>query len=180
MHKNQELPETLVTPTTKAPAGQHDAPITEADILTGGLCPPDIWAEILRVSHALFARARRLCAERGLLLVDTKYEFGLDAGGRLVLADELHTPDGSRLWLAGTYQQRLRDGAEPDSADKEFLRLWVARHGTDVPVAIRDELSSRYRRCYAMVTGRDAPFPAEPDPAARVRATLRKNFPAQF
>ena len=180
MRKNQELEMTLVTPTTKAPVGQHDVPIAVDDIINSGLCSVETWAEILRVSHDLFERGRKVCAERGVLLVDTKYEFGLDVRGQLVLGDEIHTPDGSRFWLADTYADRLQHGLEPESLDKEMLRLWVTENGSDVPIWVRNEMSARYRHCYATVTGHDATFAIEDDPVARVRETLYKNFPTLF
>ena len=124
--KNQKLPETLITPTTKAAQGEHDAPITAREIVEQGLLGEEQWDELARLSLAVFARGREIAADNGLILVDTKYEFGLDADGRITLADEILTPDSSRYWIADTYAGRMNKGQEPESLDKEFLRLWIA------------------------------------------------------
>lgn len=125
LKKNQKLPKTILTPTTKAEAGEHDMPITPTEIVAKGLLTAKEWDEVAEVALALFARGREKAAERGLILVDTKYEFGLDERGRLTLADEIHTPDSSRYWKAESYAERFASLQEPESLDKEFLRLWI-------------------------------------------------------
>ncbi|MEE9194428.1 MAG: phosphoribosylaminoimidazolesuccinocarboxamide synthase, partial [Alphaproteobacteria bacterium] len=122
--KNQKLPETILTPTTKAAQGEHDAPITPAEIVERGLLTQERWDELARLSLAVFARGRAVAAERGLILVDTKFEFGLDGEGAVCLADEILTPDSSRYWIAKSYDERMAAGDNPDGLDKEFLRLW--------------------------------------------------------
>jgi phosphoribosylaminoimidazole-succinocarboxamide synthase len=158
--KNQKLPETILTPTTKAEQGEHDAPITPAEIVSSGLLTQALWDELAEKSLAVFARGRELAAERGLILVDTKFEFGLDEKGEVCLADEILTPDSSRFWLADSYQAKFKAGENPEGLDKEFLRLWVADrcdpYKDDIPEIPEEtlvEFSSRYIRLYETVTG---------------------------
>src|SRR6202043_1984398 len=126
MRENQKLPRTIITPTTKAGDGEHEEPVTAAEIGEPGLMTPQQWSALTDTALALFARGREIAASRGLILVDTKYEFGLDAGGRIILADEIHTPDSSRYWFAETYPARFAAGEPPDAFDKDVLRRWVA------------------------------------------------------
>ncbi len=123
--KNQKLSGTIITPTTKADQHEHDAPITADEVVETGLLQAEQWKELARISLALFARGREIAVRNGLILVDTKYEFGLSEDGSITLADEIHTPDSSRFWIAASYQERMAGGQEPESLDKEFLRLWV-------------------------------------------------------
>jgi phosphoribosylaminoimidazole-succinocarboxamide synthase len=160
LKKNQKLPETILTPTTKAEQGEHDAPITPAEIVSSGLLTQALWDELAEKSLAVFARGRELAAERGLILVDTKFEFGLDEKGEVCLADEILTPDSSRFWLADSYQAKFEAGENPEGLDKEFLRLWVADrcdpYKDDIPEIPEEtlvEFSSRYIRLYETVTG---------------------------
>ena len=186
--KNQKLPQTILTPTTKAAQGDHDAPITAAEIVAQGLLSQDLWDELARVSLALFARGREIASRHGLILVDTKYEFGLDPEGRITLADEIHTPDSSRYWIADSYRQRLKAGQEPDSLDKEFLRLWVAArcdpYREPVPPIPADTLidfSNRYIRLYEQITGLTFDRPPLDSPVrGRVRKNLAKALPQYF
>ncbi|MDP6175645.1 MAG: phosphoribosylaminoimidazolesuccinocarboxamide synthase, partial [Rhodospirillales bacterium] len=124
--KNQKLPKTILTPTTKAEQGEHDAPVTATEIVEHGLLSQAQWDELACLSLAVFARGREIAASNGLILVDTKYEFGLDKDGIITLADEIHTPDSSRYWKADSYMNHMAVGEEPESLDKEFLRLWIA------------------------------------------------------
>jgi phosphoribosylaminoimidazole-succinocarboxamide synthase len=186
MRKNQRLPATLITPTTKgAGATAHDVPITAAEIVARGLVPADRWREIERLGMALFRRGRDLAAAQGLILVDTKYEFGLDREGRLRVADEIHTPDSSRYWIAATYPERADQGLEPDSLDKEFLRLWIAARCDpykepipEIPPATLAEFSAKYVRLYEQMTGQEF-VPVEPELPVRERIerNLRRAFP---
>src|SRR3954453_22736880 len=123
--ENEKLPEPVITPTTKARDGEQDEPIAPAEIVGRGLLSPAQWHEVSARALALFARGREIAARRGLILVDTKYEFGLDRDGRIVLADEIHPPDSSRYWFAESYERRFAAGEPPDSFDKDFLRRWV-------------------------------------------------------
>lgn len=178
--KNQKLPATILTPTTKAGHGEHDAPITAAEIVETGLLSQQRWDELAEKSLAVFARGRELAAERGLILVDTKFEFGLDGDGAVCLADEILTPDSSRFWIADSYDERMAAGQNPDGLDKEFLRLWVRERCDpytdpipEIPADTIAEFSQRYIRLYETVTGRE--FTAEPDDIPvleRIRANL--------
>ncbi len=158
--KNQKLPETILTPTTKAAQGEHDAPITAVEIVEQGLLTQAQWDELARLSLAVFARGREIAAENGLILVDTKYEFGVDENGRITLADEIHTPDSSRYWKVDSYNERMNAGQEPESLDKEFLRLWIADKCDpyndpipEIPADTLMEFSGKYVRLYETVTG---------------------------
>jgi len=160
LSKNQKLPATIITPTTKAAQGEHDAPITADQILTQNLLSEAHWNEVSKKSLALFSRGREIAAQNGLILVDTKYEFGLDENGVVTIADEIHTPDSSRYWIASSYADRLAQVKEPESLDKEFLRLWIAERCDPYKDAIPNipnetiiEFSEKYIRLYEQVTG---------------------------
>lgn len=126
LRDNQRLPRPIITPTSKAFHGEHDAPLTPAEILEHKLVTPAQWEQLSAYAFALFARGQEIAARNGLILVDTKYEFGTDAAGRIVLADEIHTPDSSRYWRASNYQARFDAGERQESFDKDFVRNWVA------------------------------------------------------
>lgn len=186
--KNARLPETILTPTTKAAQGEHDEPITPAEIVGRGLLSQERWDELARISLALFARGREIAAMNGLILVDTKYEFGVDKEGRITLADEVHTPDSSRYWIASSYAERHARGEEPESLDKEFLRLWVAARCDpykdpipDIPPETLIEFSNRYIHLFEQVTGNTFEKPPTDRPVReRVRENLAKAFPEYF
>jgi len=186
--KNQKLPETIITPTTKAVQGEHDAPITAEAIVEKGLLTQAQWDEVAAKSLALFARGREIAARNGLILVDTKYEFGLDENGVVTLADEVHTPDSSRYWLAASYDERLAAGKEPESLDKEFLRLWINErcdpYKDPIPAIPGDtlmEFSGKYVKLFEQVTGRNFEAPASEEPVRdRIRTNLAKAFPDYF
>ncbi|QNT68650.1 phosphoribosylaminoimidazolesuccinocarboxamide synthase [Defluviicoccus vanus] len=179
---NQQLPQTLITPTTKGADGRHDEPITAAEIVERGLLPQPVWDEVAALALSLFARGRAIAAERGLILVDTKYEFGLDAEGRVVLADEVHTPDSSRYWRAATYVDRFSVGDEPEALDKDFLRRWIiARcdpYHQPIPVIPAETLiafSQRYITLYEIITGASfVPPPPTPPLRARIYDNLQR------
>mgnify|MGYP006418876989 FL=1 len=177
LEKNQKLPATIITPTTKAAQGDHDAPITEAEILETQLVTTEQWHELAEKSLALFARGRELAAKNGLILVDTKYEFGLDENGVIVVADEIHTPDSSRFWLVDSYLTQFEAGENPDSLDKEFLRLWIAAKCDpykdpipEIPAATLIEFSEKYIKLFEQVTGQKF---AKPDLSFSVRDRIR-------
>jgi phosphoribosylaminoimidazole-succinocarboxamide synthase len=186
--KNQKLPETLLTPTTKAAAGAHDEPVTAEEIVARGLLTRAQWDEVAGIALALFARGREIAAGNGLILVDTKYEFGLDEKGRITLADEVHTPDSSRYWQRASYDARLAAGQEPESLDKEFLRLWIAARCDPykdpipaIPPETLVEFSEKYIRLYETVTGQRFERPRLDRPVReRVAANLRRAFPEYF
>ncbi|MFL2668322.1 MAG: phosphoribosylaminoimidazolesuccinocarboxamide synthase, partial [Alphaproteobacteria bacterium] len=188
LKKNQKLPGTILTPTTKAAQGDHDAPITPEEIVAQGLLDQAHWDELARISLAIFARGREVAAENGLILVDTKYEFGLDENGTITLADEVHTPDSSRYWLKSSYEERLAEGKEPESLDKEFLRLWIAGecdpYKDPIPEIPEDtiiEFSGKYIALYEQVTGLKFVYPDNSQPVGeRVRANLAAALPEFF
>ncbi len=175
--KNQKLPETIITPTTKAAQGDHDAPITEAEILETQLVTTEQWHELAEKSLALFTRGREMAVKNDLILVDTKYEFGVDENGIIVVADEIHTPDSSRYWLADSYPARFASGENPESLDKEFLRLWIAAKCDpykdpipEIPAATLIEFSEKYIKLFERVTGQAF---EKPDLSISVRDRIR-------
>lgn len=186
--KNAKLPDTILTPTTKADQGDHDAPITAGEIVEKGLLSQHQWDELARLSLDLFARGREIAARHGLILVDTKYEFGIDDDGVIHIADEIHTPDSSRFWLADKYPVCLADGKNPESLDKEFLRLWVAERCDpyrdpipEIPPQTLLAFSAKYIQLYETVTGLDFNKPASAeDVRARVRGNLAQALPSYF
>lgn len=188
LKKNQALPETILTPTTKAGSGEHDAPITPDQIVRQGLLTQSRWDELAQISRALFARGREIAARNGLVLVDTKYEFGVDDTDRITLADEVHTPDSSRYWHAASYEDRLNAGLEPESLDKEFLRLWITARCDpyrdpipDIPAETLVTFSAKYVQLFEMVTGKAFEKPSlDQSVRERVRANLAAEFPAYF
>ena len=186
--KNQKLPGTILTPTTKAAQGEHDAPITTIEIVEQNLLSQDQWDKLAELSLAIFARGREIANDNGLILVDTKYEFGLDRDGHITLADEIHTPDSSRYWIADSYAGRLDAGDEPESLDKEFLRLWIRGICDpykdpipEIPAATLMEFSGKYGDLYERVTGLDFQKPTMETPMAdRIRSCLTKTLPEFF
>jgi phosphoribosylaminoimidazole-succinocarboxamide synthase len=182
--KNDKLPRTIITPTTKAATGGHDAPITPAEIVAQGLLTQAQWDEAARLSLALFARGREIAARSGLILVDTKFEFGLDAAGKITLADEILTPDSSRYWQAASYAARHARGEEPESLDKEFLRLWIASrcdpYREPIPPIPEDtlvEFAQKYIALFETVTG--LTFVAPPA-GVPVKQRIRQNLKSYF
>lgn len=160
LKKDQRFPQPIITPSTKAEYGKHDLPISEKAIVEQGLVPAAVWKEATDVARRLFARGQEWALKRGLILVDTKYEMGI-ADGRLVVIDEIHTPDSSRYWVADGYQQRFDAGQEQQMLDKENVRQWLIKehgfsgHGT--PPALTDEvrimLARKYIEVYERLTG---------------------------
>ncbi len=156
LQKNDPLPTPVITPTTKAERGEHDVPTTEADIIASGAVSAERWAEVREAALALYERGRSIAAKAGLILVDTKYEFGV-IDGKLTLIDEVHTPDSSRYWLADTYDERRT----PKSLDKEHVRTWLKSVGYQgdgpnppIPDDLAVELALRYIQTYQTLTGR--------------------------
>jgi phosphoribosylaminoimidazole-succinocarboxamide synthase len=158
MVKNQPFDAPIITPTTKSEG--HDEPISPPQIVARGLVDRDTWEQVERIALSLFARGTELAARQGLILVDTKYEMGLDEAGRITLADEVHTPDSSRYWIKATYEERHARGQEPESLDKEFLRLWLREQGISddhiprLDDEIRLQVAERYIDLFERVTGR--------------------------
>jgi phosphoribosylaminoimidazole-succinocarboxamide synthase len=177
MKKNQRLEQAVLTPTTKFE--EHDRNLTRAEI-EDKFIAPKLYEEMCRVTLALFERGQELALKQGLILVDTKYEFGTDEKGELYLIDEIHTPDSSRYWQADSYEERVKAGEEPKNFDKEFLRLWFREH-TDpykdktMPEAPPDmvaELSRRYVDIYEQLTGDTFTFEPTQPIAERIERNL--------
>ena len=159
MRKNEPLPQHLLTPTTKEK--DHDRPITADEILREGWLTKEEWEFTSAAALRLFAFGQKRAAEHGLLLVDTKYEFGVAETGEILLIDEVHTPDSSRYWIAESYEQRLAEGREPDMIDKEFFRLWFRERCDPYKDAVLPtppdeliaELAARYIQLFETITG---------------------------
>ncbi len=172
------LPEAIITPTTKAEAGAHDEPITIDDVVDRGLVEPGLWAEVQKVALELFARGASIASDAGFVLADTKYEFGLDADGNLLVIDEMHTPDSSRYWNLDELDDRLEAGRPPEGFDKEPVRLALreAGYSGDGPPptldpSIWEQTSGRYVELYERITGRTFEPGAQPI-EARIEANL--------
>lgn len=179
LHKNDALPEPVITPTTKATGGGHDERITGREVVEIGLATATQWEQVCAAAVALFRRGQEVARRAGLILVDTKYEFGLSPEGDLVLIDEMHTPDSSRFWVAATYEERHQAGIEPENFDKEFVRLHYAARGYrgegepfPLPDEVAVEAALRYVAAYEMITGR-AFMPAATPAAPRIEAAMR-------
>lgn len=159
MKKNEPLTKNIITPTTKETT--HDRPVTPKEIVAEGWLTAEQWEFTSAKTLELFAFGQKIAASRGLILVDTKYEFGVASDGEILLIDEIHTPDSSRYWLADSYAERLAAGQEPNMIDKEFFRLWF-RERCDpykdavLPVPPDDliaELAARYIQLFEKITG---------------------------
>jgi phosphoribosylaminoimidazole-succinocarboxamide synthase len=177
MRKNQALPKTLITPTTKE--ATHDRPITADQIIAEGWLTAAEWEFASAKALELFAFGQKVAAERGLMLVDTKYEFGVAEDGEILLIDEIHTPDSSRYWLAPSYSERVGAGLEPDMIDKEFFRLWFRERCDpyadaelpEPPTELIVELAARYVQLFEAITG-EVFVPDTRELDATVRAAL--------
>lgn len=179
LEKNDPLPAPVVTPTTKAREGGHDERITEEEIVDQGLVSAEHWATVREAAVALFLRGQEMARKGGLILVDTKYEFGITPEGEVAIIDEMHTPDSSRYWDAATYHERRFRGLEPENFDKEFLRLHFASlgyRGDGAPPPIPDEIAietgMRYITAYERVTG-ETFVPAAQPAAPRIEAAMK-------
>lgn len=178
MKKHQKLPEPILTPSTKAAKGDHDVSASRDEILElTGMRPQDFDAAA-EMAMNLFAFGQKRCAERGLILVDTKYELGKTKDGEIVLIDEVHTPDSSRFWFANTYQERFDAGDSPESFDKEYLRRHLASQGyrgegpvPEIPDEVRVEASRRYIEAVETLTGEEF-VPNLEDPTPRLKKNL--------
>ena len=179
LKKNQKLKEPVITPTTKADFGLHDERLTEKEIRQRRIVSPKIWKEMKKVTLELFARGQKICDKAGIILVDTKYEFGLDDKGKLMLIDEIHTPDSSRYWIKKTYKKRFSSGEEPESYDKEPLRIWFKNKGykgegkiPKMPDEFLAKMSILYMSIYEKITGKKF----KPDMSKNVNKRIKKNL----
>ncbi len=180
LHESDRLPMPVITPTTKADEG-HDLDISRDDIIAQGLVGEDDYAQMEQYALALFQRGTEMAAERGLILVDTKYEFG-HFGGQIVLMDEIHTPDSSRYFYADGYAERQATGERQRQLSKEFVREWLMAQGfqgqegqvmPDIPDTMVEEISARYVELYETITGSIFEKDAEADPLGRIGRNLR-------
>lgn len=180
LRKNQALPKPIITPTTKGGPTGHDERLTPAEVVEKGHLDAATWEKVSAAALALFDRGREIAHRAGLVLVDTKYEFGRAPDGSLLLIDELHTPDSSRFWRLETYEKRLASGLEPESLDKEAVRLEYAGLGyrgdgevPTLPASSWVRASRLYQSVYEALTGGNfepGDYPVEP----RLRAALEK------
>jgi len=179
LKKNQKFDFPIITPTTKA--DEHDRLISPKDIIDEGLMTQQEWDFCSRKALELFSFGQAIARERGLILVDTKYEMGRDKDGNIILVDEIHTPDSSRYWIAASYEGRMANGKEPENIDKEFLRLWFKdncdpyndKELPPAPPELVAELSRRYIMLYEMITGETFVFPED---GLRVEDRLTENL----
>lgn len=170
MVKNQKLPANILTPTTKST--DHDVPVSPDEIIELGLMTQDEYAEVSSKALDLFSYGQQVALENGLLLVDTKYEFGRDTDGTITLIDEVHTPDSSRYWIAKSYEERFNAGLEPENVDKEFLRLWFKDHCDpygdkvlpEAPQELVCELAWRYIFLFETITNTKFEMPNIEEP----------------
>jgi phosphoribosylaminoimidazole-succinocarboxamide synthase len=161
LRKNERLKDTVITPTTHAKAGAHDERLTRTKIFERKLVDKKLYEQMEAVAYELFKFGQGFCEKKGVILVDSKYEFGL-LDGELILMDEIHTPDSSRFWLRDTYESRFEKGLEPEGYDKEFLRKWYVGHGykgkgvpPEMPEQLAVDLASLYIKVYEKIRGED-------------------------
>ncbi len=178
MIKNQKFPTPIITPTTK---GETDELIDAAGIVEQKLTTKKQWEEISDRALALFKKGQTIAAKRGLILVDTKYEMGVDEEGNILVADEVHTPDSSRYWVATSYEDRMQKGMEPESLDKEFFRLWLRDQGFDygkpkpiISDEVRLQLSAKYIDLYERITGEAFVLPETTETLRRIEENLKE------
>lgn len=178
MKKNQKLPEPVFTPSTKFE--EHDRTLSPKEIVAEGLMTKELIDKVENTAKKLFLRGQEIALSHGLILVDTKYEFGLDEKGELTLIDEIHTPDSSRYWKAETYDEQFNKGEDPEYFDKEFLRIWFKDHCDpykdkvlpEAPPELVAELSRRYIEIYETITGK----PFEHDFNTPILERITKNL----
>lgn len=180
--KNQKLLQPIITPTTRGTGpGGHDEKSSRQEIIKRKIIPQKVYEQMEKVALALFARGTDICNKAGLILVDTKYEFG-DYQGQLTLIDEILTPDSARFWIKKTYQAKFKKGLEPENFDKEFFRFWYDKRGyrgdgiiPRMPDYYRQLVSKRYRELYEKITGKKF-FPAKQPVAKRIKESIKKYF----
>lgn len=180
LEPHRPLPEPILTPTTKAIQGAHDENVSREQIIESGVITAADFDAAAKHAMTLFAFGQRLCADRGLILVDTKYEFGKRPDGTIVVIDEIHTPDSSRFWFKNSYEERMARGDVPESFDKEYVRRWLVEQGfrgdgaiPRIPDEVRLEAARRYIGACEAVQGK----PFVPDlgtPRPRLEANLRR------
>ncbi|MBD3360783.1 phosphoribosylaminoimidazolesuccinocarboxamide synthase [Candidatus Peregrinibacteria bacterium] len=180
LKKDQKFEEPILTPSTKAEHGSHDKSVSKEEILERGLVTEEQFDYMADVSMELYKRGVEIAEKQGIILVDTKYEFGVDREGNIVLIDEIHTPDSSRFWFLDEYEERFKAGKEQKKIDKEYLRYWLAERGfrgegeiPEIPDEIKAETARRYIESYELITGET--FKAEVgDVLSRIEKNLSK------
>ena len=181
MADNQAFPRPIITPATKAEEG-HDVDISGEDIVGKGLLPRNVYNQMVKITRALFQRGTEMAAERGLILVDTKYEFGWYRD-QLYVIDEVHTPDSSRYWYADRYEENQKAGKPQEHLSKEFVREWLMSKGfqgldgQQMPVmddGIVQQISERYIHLYEKMTGKD--FVKSPDDEETIREAIEEGL----
>jgi phosphoribosylaminoimidazole-succinocarboxamide synthase len=181
LRENQILPQAVITPTTKALDGGHDEPLSADDIVRLGLMTRAQWDAVSAYGLALFEHGRSIARKRGLILADTKYEFGVDADGRVALADEIHTPDSSRYWRLASYDRRFESGTPPESFDKDVIRNWIVARCNpyqdpipEISPELRLQTAAVYIGAFETITGEAFAWPdLGLPPASRIRSALR-------
>jgi phosphoribosylaminoimidazole-succinocarboxamide synthase len=178
LKKHQKLDRPILTPSSKAAKGDHDVSMSRQELIDHGYITAEDFDAAASLAMQLFELGQKHCAERGLILVDTKYEFGKDADGNLVIIDEIHTPDSSRYWYSKSYQERFEQGLAPESFDKEYVRRWLADQNfkgdgaiPEIPDDIKVEAVRRYIEACETVTG-DTFAPNLEDPSERIARNL--------
>ncbi|MBT3704902.1 phosphoribosylaminoimidazolesuccinocarboxamide synthase [Candidatus Peregrinibacteria bacterium] len=180
MKKDQKFAEPILTPSTKAAHGGHDESVSKEAILERGVITEEQFETMAKAAMKLYTRGVEIAAKQGVILVDTKYEFGVTDDGEIVLIDEIHTPDSSRFWFANEYESRFEAGDEQKKIDKEYMRKWLADQGftgdgdvPEIPDEIKAETARRYIEAYELITG--VGFEAEVgDVAQRLETNLQK------
>src|SRR5512138_1834733 len=181
LKKDQKFDAAMITPSTKAEYGKHDEPISEQEILAKKIVAPEVWKEATAIAQRLFQRGQEWAAKRGLILVDTKYEMGI-VDGKVVVIDEIHTPDSSRYWVAAPYAERFAKGVDQEMLDKENIRQWLIRehgfsgHGKPPPLTdeVRVMLARKYIEVFERLTGEA--FESE---VGSVEARIKRNLAAK-
>ncbi len=178
LKRDQKLTAPILTPSTKADKGDHDESVSREDILARGIITPEQFDKMADAAMRLYQRGVEICAKQGIILVDTKYEFGVAPDGEIVLIDEIHTPDSSRFWFEDEYEARFASGESQKKIDKEYLREWLAERGFTgdgeiplIPEDVKVETARRYVEAYELITGQA--FVAE---VGDVNARLEKNL----
>ena len=187
MCENDAFPEPIITPATKAEQGDHDEDITPEALVERKIVTAEEYEQLANYTRALFARGTEMAAAQGLILVDTKYEFGIDSDGNIVLIDEIHTPDSSRYFYAEGYQERQEKGEPQRQLSKEFVRRWLIEHGfqgqsgQQLPVmsdAYIASVSERYIELYEHITGKTFQKADLTDVSSRIQQNLDNFFNA--
>ncbi|WP_192182135.1 phosphoribosylaminoimidazolesuccinocarboxamide synthase [Mesorhizobium amorphae] len=184
LRDNEKLAEAIITPTSKALDGAHDEPLSKAEIIEQGVLTQAQWDTVSNYALQLFARGQARAAERGLILADTKYEFGTDKNGSIILADEIHTPDSSRYWIAASYEEAFESGKRPESFDKDFIRSWVSARCDPyrdsipkIPDEVVSQASRVYAQAYEAITGKKfLPDTSGHTVLDRIRSNLERYF----